>query len=355
MQDIKSAAPLVSVNMPVYNCEDYVGAAIQSVLEQTYSNFELIIVDDGSNDQTWKILYQYSQRDQRISLYRNSGNQGISISRNKCVDHSSGKYIASMDADDIALPNRLEKQVAFMEQNHEIGIVGAYYQIIDKQGVKGSIVKPPTSPSQIRSHLLLSNSFGASTVMFRRPLLEQVGHYETMSSTAEDYALWSRFAQVTKLANLPEVLLLYRVHDRGVSQVHSERQNARAVQVVYRNLTGFLGREVPLEAVTALYQPLQPGQPPTLLKLAVDLLCDVYFQDAHVLDEGGYSRPALRWVIGDKLYWLALENWKISWKYSLLALAWAFRISPRLPRMNTIQNTFQMVMERIGLNTGWLG
>lgn len=144
--------PLVSVNMPCYNCSKYIKQSIDSILNQTYTNFELIIIDDGSTDNSVEVIKEFS--DKRIKLFENITNQGIVYSRNRAVENSKGKYIAILDSDDIAYPTRIEKQLNFMESNPDFAMTGTWFDIIDENGIfNGEIVKLPIDSNLIKTQL----------------------------------------------------------------------------------------------------------------------------------------------------------------------------------------------------------
>lgn len=211
--------PKVSVIMPVYNCEQYVGEAIESILNQTFPDFELLIIDDASSDSTVSIIKNYS--DSRLKLIEKPKNSGYTNSLNYGLSIARGEYIARMDGDDISLPERFEKQIAFLNENREIALCGSLFTII---GTK-TIVHVPENHSEIRLTLLSHCCFGHPTIMMRKEILDQFSfHYDTSREPAEDYDLWSKLSVVTKLHNIQEVLVDYRVHDAQVSQKKNNQQ-----------------------------------------------------------------------------------------------------------------------------------
>jgi glycosyltransferase involved in cell wall biosynthesis len=211
-----NATPLVSVNMPVYNGAAFIGEAIRSILQQTYRNFELIVVNDGSTDATGHVIGEF--KDQRIKLINRTENKGLAYSRNEALEHSTGKYVAILDSDDVALPDRLAEQVAFLEANPEYALAGTWVQPIDKNGnLSGEVWEYATTHEEISTGLLLYNQFAQPSVMLRR---EKVPHqaYHSDFPPAEDYELWTRIARDAKVANLPKVLTLYRLHGGNISK-----------------------------------------------------------------------------------------------------------------------------------------
>ncbi len=211
---MKTDLPLVSVAMPVYNAEKYLEKAINSVLNQTYAHFELIIVNDASIDGSREIIFSYS--DPRIRYVENEENLGISKTRNRCVQLCQGKYIAVLDNDDIALPNRLEDQVRFLEANSLYGACGSFYHIVDASGKIIKKVKLPITDRQVKTYLLFDNCFCNSTIMIRAQLLKERMYTEAFDMI-EDYHFLYTISKSNKLFNLPNFTTQYRVHGKNAS------------------------------------------------------------------------------------------------------------------------------------------
>jgi glycosyltransferase involved in cell wall biosynthesis len=206
--------PLVSVAMPVYNSEKYIRQAIDSVLAQTCSDFELVIVNDGSSDRSKEIILSYA--DERIRYMENEKNLGIVKTRNRCIEHSAGKYIAVLDNDDIALPSRLEEQVRFLEANNDYGVCGSFYWIIDGKGKLISKKILPVTDREVKTYLLFDNCFCNSSVMIRSELLKERPYAEGLDKI-EDYYFLYMVSKFKKLTNLPVFATQYRVHGKNVS------------------------------------------------------------------------------------------------------------------------------------------
>lgn len=202
-------SPVISVILPVYNGEHHLAECIESVLHQTYTNFEFIIVDDASTDNTPQILEDYLSQDERIRVITNPVNQKQTISANTACKNAGGKYLARMDADDIALPTRFEKQLEFLEADPEIGMVGTWTDTISESGIVIGQWKTNSEPGVLNWDLLFGTGFAHSSVMMRNNLLKKVGYYQ--SPEAEDYDLWSRISRIAKVANIPEILQQKRV------------------------------------------------------------------------------------------------------------------------------------------------
>ena len=230
--------PEVSVVMSVYNGEKYLGEAVQSILNQTFKDFEFIIVDDGSTDHSLEIIQQYAQNDNRIRIVINEENMGLSGSLNKGIELAQGEYIARMDADDISLPERFARQASFMESHPEIGICGTWVMNIGKHA--GTSWKLPTEDATIRCQLLFNVPLVHPSVMMRRCLFSDLKQRYPDHAYAQDYALWSQASMCTKFSNIPEVLFSYRHHPDQAAQVHRKEQNICAVRV-QRDLLERLG------------------------------------------------------------------------------------------------------------------
>lgn len=203
--------PLVSVVMPAYKAEKYIAAAIESILDQTFRDFELIIVDDGSTDGTLQIINMYSKADERIVVLKNERNLRVNRTTNKGIEAARGKYVAIMNADDISLPERLGKQVKFMEKHPEVGIVGGTMLIINEVGKVTGERHYYTQDKEIRKHIFRFSPFCHPTVMIRRAVLEKSGLYDPYYESAGDYEIYFRIGLHAKFANLEDKLIKYRV------------------------------------------------------------------------------------------------------------------------------------------------
>jgi hypothetical protein len=207
--------PVVSVVMAVYNAEKYVAEAVESILNQTLGDFEFIIVDDGSTDATARILTEIAARDGRVKLLRND-HGGVVAAANAGCRVASASYLARMDADDVSLPTRLERQLHFLRAHPEVGVVGSNVVELHEDGTTGAVWQLPAEPRLIRWSLMFRNCIANPTTMMRREVFEQAGPYR--SEAAEDYGLWARASPVTEIANLPEVLLQYRIRPDSLTR-----------------------------------------------------------------------------------------------------------------------------------------
>ncbi len=232
----------VSVVMSVYNGELYLREAVDSILNQSFTDFEFIIVDDGSTDASPGVLAACAKRDRRIRLLRNASNLGLIPSLNNGLQVACGEYVARQDADDVSLPKRLVLQVQFLDKHPEIGALGTWMTNVDKTG-RRVVWKTPTSHAVIRWSLLFSTSMAHASVMMRRSLLDGDTPFRPEMLHAEDYDLWSRLSEKAKLANLPECLYLRREHELRVSVRHQEKQEETVQAVMYENIKKLLGHE----------------------------------------------------------------------------------------------------------------
>ena len=210
--------PFVSVVLPVYNCPEYIHDAIESILQQTFVDFELIVIDDGSTDNTADIIETFT--DPRIRFYSQK-NQGLAATLNRGLELSRGNYIARQDQDDISLPERFAKQVEYLESHLECGLVGTWAEIWRGEHRTGRKHLHPSDNITLKCELLFDNPFVHSSVMLRKSVLEHVGGYciDPDRQPPEDYELWSRIARDYQIANIPELLLVYREIQNSMSRV----------------------------------------------------------------------------------------------------------------------------------------
>lgn len=225
--------PTVSVIMPVYNGEQYLAESINSLLDQTFIDWELIIVDDGSTDQTSQIVRSFSQKDSRIRLVNHANNLGLVASLNDALLATAGKLIARQDADDLSTPDRLEKMVHFFQENPETGLVGSNGYYLDEGGKVVGDSDFPLDHEEIRKAILTGKSpFFHGSWMFRRECIEKVGLYNSLLFSGEDKDYWLRVGEQYNTGNLPDKLYYYRVHANAfTSQFNYPRKMMREVVV----------------------------------------------------------------------------------------------------------------------------
>jgi glycosyltransferase involved in cell wall biosynthesis len=232
---IKMVEVPISVVIPAYNAEKYLGSSIESVLSQTFNDFEIIVIDDCSTDGTWKMIKGYAQRDSRIRPYRNGVNLGIAGNRNRGVELARGKYIAWQDADDISLPERLEKQIGFMEANHQIGIIGGYLEIFRDNGVVIGVRKYPTDDRSLRRCIYRYSPVAQPVAMLRRKALLEVGWYDLRYPPAEDLDMTFRIGEYYNMANIPEILLRYRQSPTSAVSTRLREDEINTIKIRFSN------------------------------------------------------------------------------------------------------------------------
>jgi glycosyltransferase involved in cell wall biosynthesis len=204
------AVPTVSVILSVYNGANFLSEAVDSVLRQTLPDFEFVIVDDASTDDTASFLASIADR--RVRIIRNPVNLGLTCSLNLALREARGRYVARLDHDDVALPNRLEKQKVFLDDNPDVCLVGSWAEYIDAFGKSKGVWKTPTSPESVARDMLRGNCFIHPSAMFRRDAVENVGGYNETLRYSQDYDLWLRMLDHGLGANIPECLVRYRIH-----------------------------------------------------------------------------------------------------------------------------------------------
>lgn len=231
--------PRVSVILPIYNGMPFIANAVDSILAQAYQDFELILIDDCSNDGTMEILNKFT--DSRIQLVKNTSNLGLVGSLNKGLKIASGEYIARMDHDDIAMPSRFDRQVKFLDQNSEVSILGTGYRLVDASGRLGLVYTPPESHDELEWALSFMCPLAHPTVMMRRSVVELAGGYLESASYAEDYDLWERLSYHSRFANIADSLLLLRKHSANMSKVWSNNGAVVSAAVVKKRIDYLLG------------------------------------------------------------------------------------------------------------------
>lgn len=234
---MSKAAPKVTVLMPVYNAAAFLPDAVESILGQSLTDFEFLIVEDGSTDASFELLQNY--RDPRIRLVPNGANLGLIASLNRGLDLARGEYVARMDADDISLPERLERQVSFLDAHREVALCGSWVDAFE--GADSTLWAVPSTDAEIKANLLFESVVYHPTVMMRRTLVADPSlRYDPAYPHAEDYEFWCRLASSCQFANITAVLLRYRLHQESVSQRNRELQ-ARSAGRIQARVLGELG------------------------------------------------------------------------------------------------------------------
>ncbi|MDD2774383.1 MAG: glycosyltransferase [Gallionella sp.] len=223
----QNTIPLISVALPVYNGEAYLAEAVDSILAQSFTNFELIIIDDGSTDDSLRVLREFEKRDARIRLVARE-NRNLATTLNDIIDMARGKWVARMDQDDIALPHRFARQLAWLTQT-EADICGSWALLFGAASHR--VLKHPQSDAANKVELLFGCAFAHPTVIMKTELVKQL-RYDKTWEKCEDYDLWERAARANwKMTNVPEVLLHYRLHEAQISNTMSPKQQALTQQI----------------------------------------------------------------------------------------------------------------------------
>jgi glycosyltransferase involved in cell wall biosynthesis len=231
--------PLVSVVMVTCNVERFLAQSIDSILHQTFSDFEFIIVDYGSTDSSKRIIAHYVEQDPRVHLHE-IPRYGLGESRNAACSLARGKYIAIMDADDVALPARLQLEVDFMERHPRVGLLGGAVQWISATGKALYVACVPTDDRQLRKTMAVHCPFWQPTVLLRTEAFVRAGGYRRAFASAEDYDLWLRVAEHFECANLKDVVLKYRIHPQQVSM---QKQGQQTLGILAAQRSAALRRE----------------------------------------------------------------------------------------------------------------
>ena len=207
----------LSVIMPVFNSAMYLRETLDSILNQTFTDFELIIINDNSSDESEKIIFEYIKTDDRIIYYSQTTNKGPANARNKGIELAKGKYIALNDADDISELNRFEKQINFLNKNPSINVCASWYTEFGIN-IKKNLVKSPIENEDIKIAFLTYDCIGNSTVMMRNEVMTN-NRFDINFKVCEDYKLWSELLLDNKFYTIPESLVKYRVHEQGISKL----------------------------------------------------------------------------------------------------------------------------------------
>jgi glycosyltransferase involved in cell wall biosynthesis len=230
--------PKISVLMPVYNGEKYLREAIESILNQTEKDFEFLIIDDGSTDNSENIIRSYT--DHRIK-YHKRPHQGLVQTLNYGLSVAKGEYIARMDADDISQTERFEKQIQFMNSNQNVAICGTHaYTINDNGEIMGEMNYPPEKSSQIKMYAILHNPFIHSSILMRMKAIIDCGLYDLRFKHVEDYELWTRILSDHHGYNLKQKLIYYRMHENQVTSQMNFSMRARGVIVRFKYFVRWL-------------------------------------------------------------------------------------------------------------------
>ena len=248
--------PEISVIMSVYNGEKYLAEAIDSIIGQTFKSWELIIVNDCSLDSTGEILERYALQDERIRVLSNEVNLKLPTSLNKAIENSRGRYIARMDADDISLPERLEKQYSFMENNKDVDLSSCRFMNLKGEAYYSGGCGGRCDSDALNALLLVTNPILHPGVIAKAEVMKEL-NYDTSLTCSEDLELWTRMvSKGKKIQILPRCLLLYRLHDKQITQTTLERQHSEVLKIqnkLYRALLDDMSEEMQSFYITGVY------------------------------------------------------------------------------------------------------
>ncbi len=325
-----SASPKVTVVIPVYNREKYVGEAIESILEQTFSDFELLVIDDGSTDKSREVVRSYY--DPRIRLVCNESNEGIPRTRNKGIQFVRSEYLAFLDSDDWAYPKRLAKQVAFLDRHPDYVAVGAWVDWMDEESRSLRRVKrKPVLPDEIAAQRLFQQGIENSASMARAGVLREYKHQEEYD-VSEDFDLWARIAARYKLATLPDVLVRRRMHSGRITEekAHRIKETLMAIYATQLHALGVAFTNTDLERHFLLRSMRKQRFAPDLIYLEWAEKWLLQLQGANQGAQS-YPEPAFSEMLGRfwlKVCWHASPNlgwtaWRRFWGSPLRKGAWS--------------------------------
>lgn len=260
--------PKISVILPAYNAEKYINEAIDSILTQTYRDFELIILNDCSKDRTEEIILSYE--DDRIVYLKNQVNMGVAATLNRGLAAAKGEYVARMDADDISLPERFEKQAAYLDEHPGTAVLGAALERFG-EGIPTQLRRFSATPAEMKVDLLFTCGLAHPSVMMRRAVICELGGYDLEFEGMEDYELWCRVAREHQVTTLDEVLLRYRIHPQQVTKNPSEKYIARMRRLKAAQLSA-LGLPTEGDCAECFYDfclGQRPREPEQILRLSL--------------------------------------------------------------------------------------
>jgi glycosyltransferase involved in cell wall biosynthesis len=340
------SSPTVSVVMPAYNAAAYLDESIRSILNQTFPDFEFIIINDGSSDDTGWMLDEYRKVDSRIRVYHQE-NMGLVSALNRGCRLARGKYIARMDADDASFPERLERQVEYIEKHPHIGIVGTWIYM-EKDGLVIGSWCPSTSSKVLK----WDNFFGVcvchATVLMRRDVIERLNFYRHEALHSEDGDLWLRASTITEFGNVPEVLYKVRVSPGSTSQIHRQLAWQTHVRFLASFIRKFLKVDPPIEAVAGLRQ-TRVGPPivdPRQIRLTAALIQKLYhnFVKENVLSSREHRE--ISWDAAKRVASLALQASRFDTLGFVSLFIQALKLDYRLLYPSAIMRGIQRVFEK---------
>jgi glycosyltransferase involved in cell wall biosynthesis len=359
MQNTASKVPTVTVLMPVYNNERYLKDAIESIINQTFIDFEFLIICDDPSDNIRSILDHYQDLDGRIKTLYYQERQGLVATLNKGCELAKGKYIARMDADDISYPQRLKLQVDFLDTHPHIGVVGSMVQFIDSNGNKkrsnAYTSGAPLENGFIRWRMCFSCPIAHPTVMMRKDIMRRAGGYSPNMIHAEDYDLWRRMSSLTQLSNLPDPLLYIRIHDTNVSKIHNEIQRRNSLRIKQLVISEVLNEEISPRVIQYISNCRCSDSESDDVYAAskiVQRLCQSFLSDDTIsaVDKHLIRRDAaIQMMILVRRYMI---NRNLFIKNIYDNISFACKLDPLIP-FRSVFMQFLDLLERTGLPPGW--
>ena len=334
--------PLVSVLMPVYNGEIYLDEAIESILNQTYRNFEFLIINDGSTDRSEAIISSYN--DSRICLINNPENLRLIATLNRGIDLAKGQYIVRMDADDISLPQRIEKQVGWMEANPDYGLIGSWFEDFDS-GSASRVVQYSSDDTHIRIRHLYQTHIAHPASVLRKSVIDDHNlRFDPEFVHGEDYAFWVQISAHCKLSNYPEMLVRKRDHAHNVSNKYAQIQSdtcARVKKIQFEAMGLTISREE-IELYTRFANPDW-----TFSKEEMEMMHALLEKMASENERTNFiPKEALKMYLAEKWFHLCLQNRRIG----KTGLEWWNRLSFRSAYTSPFKSKIKMKALSLGIS-----
>jgi glycosyltransferase involved in cell wall biosynthesis len=257
MMPSNDMTPSVTVLMPVFNAQNYLRSAIESILKQSFRDFELLIIDDGSRDKSLQIVQRFAKEDKRVRIIRNTTHKGLVKTLNHGLKLAKAPLVARMDSDDIASSDRLRKQYQFLSQNPQFVAVGSNVELIDADGNFIRQWKYESNFKLLKWRNLLKSPLAHPAVMYRKKEVLGLGGYRESAIYYEDHDLWSRVIEKYPITNIQETLLQYRIHGNSITQKHKSEAKTNILPFLRRNIQNYL--EMSLEDISLLKRPLDLG------------------------------------------------------------------------------------------------
>ena len=343
-----STTPKVSVVMPVHNGATFLCEAVESILLQTFNDFEFIIVDDGSIDETGSILADYQCRDPRIRVHSHE-RRGHSASINTALELARGEYAARMDADDVSMPTRLAAQVAFMDAHREVGVCGTWIRTFGIPG--GRVVRYATEDAVLRSQLLFGNPIAHPSLILRRRVFTEAGLLYQIGRFADDYEMWMRASRRCHLANIPRVLLHYRLHSSQVSRRQFDEQMDEAKSLRLSQLA--LLNVVPTQEEAELHETVSNLQLAVEFQPSIELLdrAEAWLRHLQAANQTAraFPEPAFSSTLSRQWYKVCSASVSLGWPMWL----WARRSEFGRRDPQRFGNVIKLAV-KCGLGRRWL-